>query len=61
VRIQGVLGLLLIAIVAFAFWFGLSHPTATSPLPPIVMQSLVGGAFSCGIAIVIKVVRLIKR
>jgi RsiW-degrading membrane proteinase PrsW (M82 family) len=61
-----IIGLLLVATATFAFWFGLSHPTATSPLSPVVMRALVFGAFFGGIAlafiaVVWKVARLIKK
>jgi protein-S-isoprenylcysteine O-methyltransferase Ste14 len=59
-------GVLLVATVAFAFWFGLAHPTATSPLPPVVMRSLAYGLFFGGaalafIAAVWKAARLIRK
>lgn len=61
-----IIGTVLVATAAFAFWFGLSHPTATSPLPPVVMRSLVYGAFFGGaafmfIAVILKAARLIKK
>jgi TRAP-type C4-dicarboxylate transport system permease small subunit len=48
-----IIALCLVMFFFIFFIFALSHPLATSPLPPIVMKTIVYGAFWIGITLTI--------
>jgi hypothetical protein len=61
-----IIGLILVVAVAVMFYIALWNPTATAPLPAVAMQAIVFGAFLVGIALIIiavimKIVRKVKR
>jgi hypothetical protein len=61
-----IIGLTLVVAVATMFYIALWNPTATAPLPAGAMQAIVFGAFLAGIALIIiavimKIVRKVKR
>ena len=61
-----IVGLVLVVAVAVMFYIALWNPTATAPLPAVAMQAIVFDAFLVGIALIIiavimKIVRKVKR